>query len=1370
MNFIDDKKYIGFLPSNYQYEFEQERATWNETLGAQIGHYYDGLSSRIKEFVEYDYDFLDTDIKLALTMSPLGGSRQPIAFNPESPIVNYWANREANLDEELEKLQEEQRLSEYDPYEDMGNFEEHHDFLSRAKNKDHMIHLKNRLKRSAEFRRTLSQSSLFNLFTTSLFDPINLIALPFGGPTIGIAKSAIKVGSGVAVISAAQEAFRYPTDPLSDPEEVPINIGAGFLGGVVFGSLFGVLPTRRFKAQQEFENNIDNIMVNFGGMELGSYSGPNAVDRSLFKDTSTKQLVDNLNNLNAKQKVLVDEEQTLRSSIRPENGKAIIDDSNYQNLATLKNQIDELDPDIRSIKLEIGFRRADAAKEGKIDIDIQSGVVSNALLYKLFSVPMRRSILGNGTSKFKLSMLETFSDNGFVDTLAELGIAVKNSVYSRSQTRMGDYYDVLVGLQGDHVNHAGKKLDKFFHYNITDTIQRIKNRRDASIPEELLNKANTPSKLTLEEYATLVNFHRVNKTPLSELSESMAKSINRMETFFNNWKTDLQEVGLLGTKKSFLKKLASAEKELSKLDAELKINKTKLASRIGSRAGNRKLNEWISIQEARQLSLREEIRSLKFNSESAGDEILEDVFFPRYWNRDAILKNRSKLEKILEEHYTENPFIYKWNNKSKSWEQEQLSVDSNDIAGRAKKTVDDLLNQDEIPDFNNMYFGKGVSKHLKHRSLDITNDKVFEFIHTDPLKVMKAYQSRVSPVYEYTKLNNGKNFDDVVYELKDDMFKSGLSIKEIDKNMRDYIHMYDRVVGTVIRNPDRLDFKFANTIRSLAQVSYLGHAVYATVSEPAKLFHDHYWKDVFRGIATQMDAFTGDTMAKMSREEIHIAGEAIDIVLQSSHLRFMDDLKANPLNNSKWDKVKDVFFLANLLAPVTTALKQIDGIVRQHTLILYSNKLALGKATKMETTFLARYGIDLPMAIKISQTPYQKSARGLYFANTKEWENYKTFPSIMFDKTDRTGKVISSKPFEFIYSDRNQPEWPSNKTRSAFIQRQTGKIFIDQEGVYEDFTKKAWTDPKVKGVKPLPADTFKTKEEYLNFVKMHEIMHAKYPKQRSEQKINELALAELKKQVDIDREVVTTFRTAMNSGTLNTILMGTPADKPIINDGVAYIPMSVARLAGMKEDPRVKGYARIESGLMGLPFQFYSYSLAAVSKISGSFFQGQVKNRGTALLGPVMLAYIGLKLRTNEYTWDKMSYEDRFARSIDYSGLASMHSALFYESLHTSMALGGPDLSGGFLRPKYNVTEEGPAESIIGLGGAGPSYFWDMTTNGFTLATGKEIDYKNGMIQYLNGDRGAAGKQIIRNLPFAYLMYTEGIAKELGNLLDRNLD
>ena len=37
-------------------------------------------------------------------------------------------------------------------------------------------------------------------------------------------------------------------------------------------------------------------------------------------------------------------------------------------------------------------------------------------------------------------------------------------------------------------------------------------------------------------------------------------------------------------------------------------------------------------------------------------------------------------------------------------------------------------------------------------------------------------------------------------------------------------------------------------------------------------------------------------------------------------------------------------------------------------------------------------------------------------------------------------------------------------------------------------------------------------------------------------------------------ETLDTFRGALNNGIMNTILMATPADKPISADGVVYIP------------------------------------------------------------------------------------------------------------------------------------------------------------------------------------------------------------------------
>ena len=128
---------------------------------------------------------------------------------------------------------------------------------------------------------------------------------------------------------------------------------------------------------------------------------------------------------------------------------------------------------------------------------------------------------------------------------------------------------------------------------------------------------------------------------------------------------------------------------------------------------------------------------------------------------------------------------------------------------------------------------------------------------------------------------------------------------------------------------------------------------------------------------------------------------------------------------------------------------------------------------------------------------------------------------------------------------------------------------------------------------------------------------------------------------------------------MNTILMATPADKPIIADGVVYIPKWIGEKFGMKEDVRFKGYTRIETGLAGLPFQFWSYSFAAANKITAAMATGQAKNRTAAVTTAVALGWLSLQIKSEfntaggEAMWDNMAWEDQLARSIDSSGIFS---------------------------------------------------------------------------------------------------------------------
>tara|TARA_R100000231_G_scaffold1314_1_gene2224 strand:+ start:1479 stop:5318 length:3840 start_codon:yes stop_codon:yes gene_type:complete len=70
-----------------------------------------------------------------------------------------------------------------------------------------------------------------------------------------------------------------------------------------------------------------------------------------------------------------------------------------------------------------------------------------------------------------------------------------------------------------------------------------------------------------------------------------------------------------------------------------------------------------------------------------------------------------------------------------------------------------------------------------------------------------------------------------------------------------------------------------------------------------------------------------------------------------------------------------------------------------------------------------------------------------------------------------TGKTVNGRYVPALYNSKTQT------------------VKIDSEYIKSTFDKAPWTKPKVKGVKPLAKDAFKTPDEWVNFVRNHEIAH-----------------------------------------------------------------------------------------------------------------------------------------------------------------------------------------------------------------------------------------------------------------------------------------
>ena len=965
---------------------------------------------------------------------------------------------------------------------------------------------------------------------------------------------------------------------------------------------------------------------------------------------------------------------------------------------------------IQEVEVEIeNLRQAIEPLEGvEIDPSIASSAFTDSWLFKSVTTPMKRVLQDKAVpNSVKLTMLEIANDAGILLNANKQGFAIKNSVSQNAKLRDGEWvqtYDEIVSIWGE--SH-GK--------GVTQPLDYMYKRKD------------------FEQWLTEVDSKAIRGQKPADDFE--AKAMDALNNFYSKWESRLSERGLIGNKGFYLNDIA---KRQSRIDT---INGT-----IERYRGTPEFDRLQGIV-SRNSDIIDQHKATLEDLDSAAPILPanEDIFRPRYWDKDGIRKDRAGLEKILSDWFRQNPEGYGISPTGK-WGKVTYSTSEEAIAKRASDAVDSILGLKDVTDVDVATFGYGKSKHLKHRGIDIPNKLVLDYIHRNPVSIMKAYTARTAPRYEFAAKFDGQEIDDILDDKMSEMLASGMSLEKANAASRDIRHMYDRVAGTVLREPDALNQKVAEVLRTAAQLGYLGKAGLSTISEPAKIMMEHGIGKTMKGLFSILD----DNQLKLGAKEARIAGEALEILMGSSHLRLVDDMGNNPLRSNLMDKSKNAFYLLNGLAPITRIFKDFDGMMRSHTIIDYSVRLTQGKASKMEQEYLLRYGIDFDTAGKIANAPWQKSKSGMYMANTESWSNTIEFPST-------TADIVTGPTNTYAKSGRYKP---------AFYRDKDKTIYIDEDYIRDTmWAERGWENPRVEGVNPIEKGIINTPDDYVTFIKMHEIMHTLHSSKslgfdkrtkkglaNYENAINDMAVAEIKKQARVDPETVKSFRNALSSGIANTILMGTPADKPIITDGVAYIPMHVASKFGMKEDSKYKGYARIENGLLGMPFQFYSYALAATNKTLAAYGHGQLKNQflGTAIA--MGLGYISLELKTPDFV--ELSPQDKFSRAFDYSGVAALYSDLFYTAMSTSLALGGPNITGGALQPRY-PQEASTSDAITGLLGAGPSI---------------AMEYANGMANMLTGNIGEGSKEFIRALPFSNVWMFNDTVNRLTNMLESELN
>ena len=234
-----------------------------------------------------------------------------------------------------------------------------------------------------------------------------------------------------------------------------------------------------------------------------------------------------------------------------------------------------------------------------------------------------------------------------------------------------------------------------------------------------------------------------------------------------------------------------------------------------------------------------------------------------------------------------------------------------------------------------------------------------------------------------------------------------------------------------------------------------------------------------------------------------------------------------------------------------------------------------------------------------------------------------------------------------------------------------------------------------------------------------------------------------------DEEALSAFRSALRTGVMNRIIMGTPADKPLAMSGKTYLPRHIESTLGMKESKRVKGYAEIEHPMLALPFTFYTYTVGALNKVTTNYAQGAVRNPAIHFAVAMFLGYNIVKFRTPDFAWNEMDVEDKILRAFDFSGLAALYSDMFYRSLEMGMAF---DIENPLpFQPKF--TEDPDAVGgVVSIFGAPADYAYGFVKSGREFA---------------RGEYGDGTETFVRQIPLVWNMFIKeqmnGIKNALGD-------
>ena len=887
----------------------------------------------------------------------------------------------------------------YNWEQDISGYEQDAEFLARARNPDHMQFLKESLNINRANRDTMERGSFWGIMTASIVDPLNVaFAMPVfnvglkaawaSKSAFGVAKEAGKVGFAMGV---AQEVLRAPFDPLANPGEIGTNIisttvGSALLVGGLRGGANFIQPRvkKGLDDLQDYAYGVGGVPNEYNGVPI--LKGSKGTKRP--DGTKVGAVYSRSDN-----KIYWDEAYLKKTfvqkpwmkpkvkGVRPLPENAFNTPEDWAKFV-LQHEMTHVDMPFEAMKKSNpkGYSRSDyendvnnmALEKHYKGYALKQTSATKSWFYNAVTTPQKRILNDRSLpSEIHYNTARTFYNASLDLEGNPYGVGVQ-SLAARAMSYAADSYNLERDLKvlwrtdtkgfggggdvmGFNVDNARVKLGTYGQ-NARTFEEWFQNVIDLNI--DSFNPA-------------------FNKSILNNLPKSQLEAIERLRKFLKDFEEDGRGAGVLGDDASIRGKMSVYNESITLREAELQ---TLTAQKNPTKEIERKIvviNDFLK-REKTEVSYLQGLLDGSINKQYA---------FPIYYNKVLLKESEQAQEEltiIFKDHLLGQGKHNTWNDVNGTWTTMRVNEEK-EARNIAEQIVSKIIDD---PDTGNFVPRSGKGKHLMRRALDIPEWKIKNYMVRDT-RVIQNYANKMGFRIEFANVHGKMDIEDILNRHEEIMSLSGKhSDARIAEVRRDFLADYEREAGIHVRNPDAWNQTALRNLKSIAGMTYLPLAgVTSIIDAVAMPIFEHGYKKVFQ---TGMRAVDGDfANMKLNAKQVRNGGEAMETVRPIVQYRVLTDSVRDlqpKLLERGIQSAERGFYMLNLLAPITSAGKQINTAILipeffKRITTIKNN----GRLTKFEVGELSRYGITEPIARQLADMPWGKSDTGMPLLDLEAW-------------------------------------------------------------------------------------------------------------------------------------------------------------------------------------------------------------------------------------------------------------------------------------------------------------------------------------------------------------------------------------------------